>query len=53
MAKGQKEVMQADIAADIAELLPMAGFCRQTCRRQQLPRAVETACGTPGPKDAS
>jgi hypothetical protein len=29
------------------------GFCRQTCQRQHLPRAFETACGPLGPEGCS
>ncbi len=32
---------------------PKANFRRQTCKRWHLPRAFETACGPPRPKDVA
>jgi hypothetical protein len=50
MARGRKEAVRADLAADLRRRWR---FRRRTCQRRHLPRAFNTACGPLGPAGRS
>ncbi len=52
MAKGWKEAMRADLAADLGLFCRWwQVFCQRTCQCWQLPWVFEAPCGPLGPKD--
>ncbi len=54
MAKGWKEAMRVDLAADLGLFCRWwQVFCQRTCQCRLIPRVFEATCGPPGPKDVS